>query len=406
MKSNDTKLDFVELGRERQTNTFRSRLNWGLLGMSLLGIMPTVLFCDEPGELLILIGSIIAASIATPFVVGMLMEPIDVLRRRLEFKNYGVDGDPGPPVKVDAFSIDSDGFELGVFLASLTTKATINMAMDLPVELSEIERLARAGRATDVAMESVRRDLFRHISHQLKTPLALMKSHAESAANAADSNDANAIKRSMDSISSLCLNTSGLIEQMLSMSWVDSMADQGVSSKRANISAGIMSITKLRERAASEKGISIVTNVAAGLWVKGHSDLLSEMIAALLDNAIYYGPEGSEIEINAAKLPGTMSAVVIVRDHGPGIPLQERERVFEPFYGSIGVDARGNMTYGTRRHRALGGGTGRTSHGLGLALVKAVAKLHGADITLDDRHGGGLLVQIVLSGAEPPPLID
>ena len=143
--------------------------------------------------------------------------------------------------------------------------------------------------------------------------------------------------------------------------------------------------------------------VEAGLWVKGMQPLLQEMVAALFDNALRYGPRGSVVTVEAKRLPSKLAIVVTVTDRGPGIPVHERERVFEPFYGSIGLDANGNMTYGTRRHRALGAGVDKSSHGLGLALVRAVAKLHGATVNLDSGPGGiGLCVRIVLCATSPP----
>ena len=399
--STDDDAVLVERGQERQTGTMRAKVYWALVGIVMVVAAPTLAISDSGVEVWTILGASSFASIISFWIADYLMAPVFALKRRLEVKNYG---DEAPETEVEVeLDLASDGFELGALLSSMVPRREVNLKEGLPVELAAIERLARAGRVSEIAMASVKRDLFRHLSHQLKSPLALMRAHAQTALHGLELNELESISTSLKAIEAINLNTSGLVETMLSLAWVEGLEEQGLSGQKANLSSAIMQLVGFREHAASDKQMHIEAQVDAGLWVRGQQQLLQEMVASLLDNAIRYGPYGSAVTVEARRLPSTRTVVVTVSDRGPGIPVQERERVFEPFYGSIGLDARGNMTYGTRRHRALGAGVEKSSHGLGLALVRAVAKLHGATVLLDSGPGGiGLSARVVLGATTPP----
>ena len=105
----------------------------------------------------------------------------------------------------------------------------------------------------------------------------------------------------------------------------------------------------------------------AALRVLGDQELLLQMIANLLDNAITHTPQGTLVCASVSK--DDAGTLVVVADAGPGIPSEDREKVFRRFY---------------RREQS------RTSpgSGLGLSLVSAIADLHGANINLDDNAPG------------------
>ncbi|MEP6792020.1 MAG: sensor histidine kinase, partial [Ramlibacter sp.] len=99
----------------------------------------------------------------------------------------------------------------------------------------------------------------------------------------------------------------------------------------------------------------------------GVSRLLRRAIRNLLENARRYS--GGTVEVEVRREGG--QAIVRVSDRGPGVPLSERERIFEPFYRLPGASERD-------------GGVG-----LGLALVKSIATRHNASVRCEDRPGGG-----------------
>ena len=101
--------------------------------------------------------------------------------------------------------------------------------------------------------------------------------------------------------------------------------------------------------------------------VRGDALLLREMLSNLVDNALRYSPHGGAITVSIDRDGGTGSYTLAVSDTGPGIPLDERERVFEPFYRCADVVAPGT--------------------GLGLAIVRTIALAHGATVSLASAAG-------------------
>lgn len=111
----------------------------------------------------------------------------------------------------------------------------------------------------------------------------------------------------------------------------------------------------------------------AETWLTGSPHAFREMLANLVDNAIRYGRTGGNIVVRC--FPDGEAAVIQVDDDGPGIPVEEREKVFERFYRPAGTSAEGC--------------------GLGLAIVEALARQHGAKVSLGGTaSGAGLRVEV------------
>ena len=121
------------------------------------------------------------------------------------------------------------------------------------------------------------------------------------------------------------------------------------------------------------------------IGVEGEQDaqvLVSELdmiaiVKNLVDNAIRYTPEGGRIDMSISTAEGR--AALSIQDNGPGIPLMERERVFDPFYRTLGSDQVGS--------------------GLGMSIVKTISDRIGAEIQLgfsDEAKGFGLCVWILI----------
>jgi signal transduction histidine kinase len=116
--------------------------------------------------------------------------------------------------------------------------------------------------------------------------------------------------------------------------------------------------------------------------VEGDARLLRRMLRNLLENAARHA-EGKEVEAGAA--PGPDGSVRLwVADRGPGVPADERERVFEPFY--VGRRSASERPAGA---------------GLGLALVRQIAFRHGGSAQCLDRPGGGALFEVTLPATPP-----
>jgi signal transduction histidine kinase len=152
---------------------------------------------------------------------------------------------------------------------------------------------------------------------------------------------------------------------------------------RVDHAAVAATVAEVHAPAAEARGQVLEMQVAPGVAGFGDRDLITQALSNLLDNAVKHGREGGRVSLGLAAAPGG-GAVLTVGDDGPGIPAESRELVLRRFHRLDSARA----TPGT---------------GLGLALVAAVAELHGARLTLGDR-APGLLVTLALPGAPAEPV--
>lgn len=148
------------------------------------------------------------------------------------------------------------------------------------------------------------------------------------------------------------------------------LAESGVLRDRfetVDLSEVVQDVTELYEPLAAEKNESLTCMPGEHLTVKGNRHLLFRALANLLDNAIKYAPEHGTISIEASAEKS--GVVVSVTDNGPGIPPEQREQALKRF-----------TRLETSRSAA--------GSGLGLALVAAIARLHAADLKLEDNAPG------------------
>jgi signal transduction histidine kinase len=151
------------------------------------------------------------------------------------------------------------------------------------------------------------------------------------------------------------------------------LAETGTVAREAvDLSELVTSMVELYAPFSEERGIALESAVESGAMVQGSRQLLAQALANLLDNAIKFTPEGGHILVLLRGRSGAPE--VVVQDDGPGIPADKREIV-------LGRRVRLDEA------RKLPGS------GLGLALVAAVTKLHGARLVLDDA-GPGLRVAL------------
>jgi len=201
-------------------------------------------------------------------------------------------------------------------------------------------------------------------AHELRTPLAALKIHAQNAARAASAAEREAsLERMMAGLD----RSVRLVEQMLALS--------RAAAPRAP-AAEPVPLLQVVEDALDDvlptlKGRGVKVSVAsdpaeAELVLRGDRDKLTCLARNLLDNAARYAPPGSAIHVELAGRAG--ATTLTVRDEGPGIPPELRERVFESYYRIPGTPGDGS--------------------GLGLAIVREIAAEHGATVALGDGNDG------------------
>ena len=241
----------------------------------------------------------------------------------------------------------------------------------------EFDRLARR---INTALDRVQglmqalRQVTDDIAHDLRTPLGRLRQRLESALRTAE---ADADWRA---------TTEGAIrdaEQMLDVfAALLRIAQAESGARRAafarfDLSAVVEAAAEVHAPAAEGRGQTLEVRVAPGVSIVGDRDLVTQMASNILDNAVKHGRSGGRIDVQLTARPAG-GAVLTVTDDGPGIPTEARAAVLRRFHR---LDA-ARATPGT---------------GLGLALVKAVADLHGMALTLGDA-GPGLRVSLEIGG--------
>jgi signal transduction histidine kinase len=124
---------------------------------------------------------------------------------------------------------------------------------------------------------------------------------------------------------------------------------------------------ELYQPGMQEKGLELVLDAEPSVTMMGKRQLLAQLIANLLENAMKYVPAGGRV-VMSARAQGRR-ILLAVADNGPGIAVADRERAQEPFV-------------------TLQSGSDKPSSGLGLSLVKAIVRLHRGELALGDNSPG------------------
>lgn len=196
-------------------------------------------------------------------------------------------------------------------------------------------------------------------AHQLRTPLAGIKTQTELALRNSQSDE---VHTTLSQLHTASEQTTRLINQLLALARAEPGARREHAIERLDIARLARDTATEWVPRALERNIDLgFEGPDAAVDIEGNAFLLKEMLNNLLDNGIRYTQPGGQV--TARVVPDGRQVALSVEDTGPGIPERERERVFERFY------------------RVLG--TGTEGCGLGLAIVREIALSHGAEIALD-----------------------
>ncbi|GAB2855462.1 sensor histidine kinase [Pseudoduganella ginsengisoli] len=219
-------------------------------------------------------------------------------------------------------------------------------------------------------------------SHQLRTPLTVLKTQSEMTLREIDRSEGPVDKEALRAmVSGIAATTDAavhLANRLLMLARIEHSGDVrpvpvGLRELAQNVALQL-AVT------AVGKQIDLALEAEHEAIVRGQPLLLQEMVSNLVDNALRYTPAGGSVTVRV--LPGGGKLLLEVEDSGAGIPASERERVFSPFYraaASMQVNPGGA--------------------GLGLAIVRDIAALHGGTVSLSDGAGGkGLKVTVEFPG--------
>jgi len=257
------------------------------------------------------------------------------------------------------------------------TAEQLHQRLSAPNPRDEIGRLATVFNATLARLESSFDQLRRFTadaSHELRTPLAVVRGIGEAAV--AERRTPPEYEEALGSILEEVDRMSNLVDTLLRLSRGDAgtirlthePTNLGDLAREAAASLGIL---------AEERGQTLALDISDGPIASVDRLVLREALTNVLDNAIKYSPKGSTVALAVERT--TDGAVIAIRDQGPGVSPEHRERIFDRFYR---VDE--------SRTRDGGGA------GLGLAIAKWAVEMHGGQITVHDGPRGGSEFRIVL----------
>ncbi|MEV5494124.1 DUF4153 domain-containing protein [Nonomuraea fuscirosea] len=235
----------------------------------------------------------------------------------------------------------------------------------------EVGELARAFNAMAADLGEVdrqRRELVANVSHELRTPITGLRAVLENVVDGVSAPDPVTMRTALAQTERL----GRLVAQLLDLSRLDS-GTRLIEAEAVELAPLIEQA--VREASLAREDVVIRSSVPAGLVVRADPDLLAQVLANLLDNAVRHSPPAGEVVIRAAASGAEVR--LEVADQGPGIPASARARVFERFSR---LDA---------GRAADSGGAG-----LGLAIVKEIVELHGGSIRIDDGAGCRMVVEL------------
>lgn len=225
-------------------------------------------------------------------------------------------------------------------------------------DISEIKKL-----------ENLRREFVANVSHELKTPLTSIRGAAETLLDGALADQENN-RRFVEKIERNAVSLSALIDDILEISKLET--------RRGLFQFGPIGLEKELQKAVEaladkieKKRIKIVKKgQIEACEIVGDIDLIYRALLNLLDNAVKFSPEESQVEISCAG--DGRGTRISVKDHGQGISAEHLPRIFERFYRADKA-----------RSRELGG------TGLGLSIVKHIMDVHGGLVEVESEEGKG-----------------
>ena len=230
-------------------------------------------------------------------------------------------------------------------------------------------------------LESVRRDFVANASHELRTPVASIRSAAETLHGAQE--DPQARSTFLEIIERNAARLQQLVEDLLDLSRIEAR-EYRLDLQPLELGAFMADFVEGYAAPAASRGMGIgAGSPPGGLRVRADRRALEQVLGNLVDNALKYGSPGSLVRISAGPEAGRIR--ITVSDQGPGIDPQHLPRLFERFYR---VDA--------GRSRELGG------TGLGLAIVKNLVEAMGGQVSVESAPGTGSTFSVTLPACEEP----
>jgi two-component system phosphate regulon sensor histidine kinase PhoR len=224
-----------------------------------------------------------------------------------------------------------------------------------------------------VKLEKIRKDFAANVSHELRTPIQVIKGFTENII-ASSLEDKNEIKYFAGIISKNVLMMENITNDLLTLVSLEDENDTRKVMEETNLASVMYEAAEMLEPAARKKNISIEVSCQNDITAQLHPSLFVQAIVNLLENAIKYSSEKSQVRLSVSR--NNKEIIVEVEDRGIGIPVEHIGRIFERFYR---VD----------RSRNREGGSG-----LGLSIVRHIVRLHNGTVEVKSHAGEGSVFRL------------
>jgi two-component system phosphate regulon sensor histidine kinase PhoR len=234
-------------------------------------------------------------------------------------------------------------------------------------------------------LERLRKDFVANVSHELKTPLTIIRAYAETIRDDNQSMDAQSRLRFADKIVNNTDRLNCLVDDLLTLSRLESKAEL-LKRETFSLMTFLEDVTEpFRVRLKNQPAKQIVLSIEPAIknyMLSADRFRMQQVMENLLENAFKHAPQFKTIRVDALLQKQEGFIEIGVCDDGPGIPADDASHVFERFY---------RVDKGRSRER---GGTG-----LGLSIVKHIIQLHGGTVRLETKEGTGCCFWFSLPGA-------
>lgn len=241
-------------------------------------------------------------------------------------------------------------------------------ARSLPRSSDEIGNLGRSFNGMADRIETLltsERQLLQDVSHELRSPLARLTFEAEMVRRTTDRDAAaTRLRHEIERLSEL-------VETLIDMARAEGEPG-AIQTEELCLNELLMATVEDCDIEAQAAGCRIEVQADPDIRINGEAELLRRAIENVLRNAIRYSPSGAAVEIRLSRLETCVR--ISVRDYGPGIPEEMKDRIFDPFFR---VDS--------SRDERTGG------LGLGLAIARRAVRVHHGDIVASNSHPGAQL---------------
>jgi signal transduction histidine kinase len=280
-----------------------------------------------------------------------------------------------PQVEQDLGLSNSAGRGLRVYGAAMAAVLLV-LSAGIVLLLRDVSREAR--------VNSLRADLVSSVSHELKTPITLIRLYGETLLGRPGANPVFTEPERRDFYRVIVRESqrlSRLVSQVLTFSRIERGA-QVYNLEEGDLGAAIADIVDGYQEYLDRAGFTVERSFEESMPpVRFDATALSQAVINLLDNAVKYSGPSREIALRLEALDGNV--IFEVEDHGTGIPATEREKIFERFYRSSN-------------------GSGKGGYGLGLFLVRHIMNAHGGSVEVESDPGRGSRFRLVFPAARAP----